>query len=109
SIHMLLARCLALRNRHSFPTRRSSDLAQGQRFGGKEDDVPAAIGFYAFDGHARSGLGGRKPAREWFLERRQGDHFATRFQEAARSEEHTSELQSPDHLVCRLLLEKKKE
>src|SRR5258708_10060471 len=27
----------------------------------------------------------------------------------ARSEEHTSELQSPDHLVCRLLLEKKKE
>src|SRR5258708_11808310 len=24
-----------------------------------------------------------------------------------RSEEHTSELQSPDHLVCRLLLEKK--
>src|SRR5438552_14550896 len=27
---------------------------------------------------------------------------------ACRSEEHTSELQSPDHLVCRLLLEKKK-
>src|SRR5258708_24432159 len=27
---------------------------------------------------------------------------------AGRSEEHTSELQSPDHLVCRLLLEKKK-
>src|SRR5258708_29561509 len=26
---------------------------------------------------------------------------------ASRSEEHTSELQSPDHLVCRLLLEKK--
>src|SRR5258708_9324298 len=31
------------------------------------------------------------------LDSRQGD----------RSEEHTSELQSPDHLVCRLLLEKK--
>src|SRR5258708_31986792 len=31
--------------------------------------------------------------------------FGTR---SARSEEHTSELQSPDHLVCRLLLEKKK-
>src|SRR5207244_12714946 len=34
-----------------------------------------------------------------------------RFQSAddlVRSEEHTSELQSPDHLVCRLLLEKKK-
>src|SRR5690348_17999413 len=28
--------------------------------------------------------------------------------EVARSEEHTSELQSPVHLVCRLLLEKKK-
>src|SRR5258708_18174188 len=27
--------------------------------------------------------------------------------EMLRSEEHTSELQSPDHLVCRLLLEKK--
>src|SRR5207244_8034135 len=30
------------------------------------------------------------------------------FLKAKRSEEHTSELQSPDHLVCRLLLEKKK-
>src|SRR5437870_10770091 len=29
-------------------------------------------------------------------------------QDAARSEEHTSELQSRGHLVCRLLLEKKK-
>src|SRR5258708_14233920 len=29
-------------------------------------------------------------------------------QSRLRSEEHTSELQSPDHLVCRLLLEKKK-
>src|SRR5258708_24753199 len=31
-----------------------------------------------------------------------------RLSKVARSEEHTSELQSPDHLVCRLLLEKKK-
>src|SRR5258708_15338028 len=31
-----------------------------------------------------------------------------RFSSTSRSEEHTSELQSPDHLVCRLLLEKKK-
>src|SRR5947208_12467300 len=30
------------------------------------------------------------------------------FTTTSRSEEHTSELQSPDHLVCRLLLEKKK-
>src|SRR5258708_9148701 len=34
--------------------------------------------------------------------------FAIRTVCPARSEEHTSELQSPDHLVCRLLLEKKK-
>src|SRR5258708_31302192 len=33
--------------------------------------------------------------------------FANR-RDQRRSEEHTSELQSPDHLVCRLLLEKKK-
>src|SRR5258708_25102481 len=33
---------------------------------------------------------------------------ALRIQGLQRSEEHTSELQSPDHLVCRLLLEKKK-
>src|SRR5258708_28084540 len=33
------------------------------------------------------------------------DHRDPRFR---RSEEHTSELQSPDHLVCRLLLENKK-
>src|SRR5258708_22309023 len=33
---------------------------------------------------------------------------ATPVQATGRSEEHTSELQSPDHLVCRLLLENKK-
>src|SRR5207244_4711822 len=40
------------------------------------------------------------------------DHPARRVAERPsgrpRSEEHTSELQSPDHLVCRLLLEQKK-
>src|SRR5690348_17475614 len=36
---------------------------------------------------------------------RDAPHFVV----AERSEEHTSELQSPVHLVCRLLLEKKKE
>src|SRR5207244_5397468 len=34
--------------------------------------------------------------------------YAGRNNQEPRSEEHTSELQSPDHLVCRLLLEKKK-
>src|SRR5258708_24911043 len=35
-------------------------------------------------------------------------HASYTFLKRLRSEEHTSELQSPDHLVCRLLLEKKK-
>src|SRR5258708_15875219 len=37
-----------------------------------------------------------------------GRPWGSRGNECIRSEEHTSELQSPDHLVCRLLLEKKK-
>src|SRR5438552_8054096 len=37
-----------------------------------------------------------------------GRRFTTPTWSRWRSEEHTSELQSPDHLVCRLLLEKKK-
>src|SRR5258708_36519502 len=36
------------------------------------------------------------------------DRVGRRVDANQRSEEHTSELQSPDHLVCRLLLEKKK-
>src|SRR5438552_6176651 len=49
--------------------------------------------------------GGRRGVR-----RGAGDappHRADRAPAPLRSEEHTSELQSPDHLVCRLLLEKK--
>src|SRR5437763_7064629 len=38
-----------------------------------------------------------------------GGRAATRSSRCSRSEEHTSELQSPMYLVCRLLLEKKKE
>src|SRR5258708_15254230 len=37
-----------------------------------------------------------------------GGFFGPVAKSSLRSEEHTSELQSPDHLVCRLLLEKKK-
>src|SRR2546426_8009525 len=47
-------------------------------------------------GHNPVGVGGMRPALS------QGSSFL------ARSEEHTSELQSPCNLVCRLLLEKKK-
>src|SRR5258708_30742756 len=54
---------------------------------------------------SRRGGDGRRPSRRSLtacrvrFREKGGDH---------RSEEHTSELQSPDHLVCRLLLEKKK-
>src|SRR5690348_17891075 len=46
---------------------------------------------------------GRAAGRGWQNFRRCRDVHSSR-----RSEEHTSELQSPVHLVCRLLLEKKK-
>src|SRR2546426_7492320 len=49
-------------------------------------------------GRARGGAGDREPAED-----ARGGERALR-----RSEEHTSELQSPCNLVCRLLLEKKK-
>src|SRR5258708_20215428 len=56
---------------------------------------------------------GSAPARKclWFKCRGRFDSArpASKHDQALdRSEEHTSELQSPDHLVCRLLLEKKK-
>src|SRR5258708_18100854 len=58
---------------------------------------------------ARVGLG---PKRERQGERRiavaLGELARKQRPAVRRSEEHTSELQSPDHLVCRLLLEKKK-
>src|SRR5260364_35915 len=46
---------------------------------------------------SRNRIGMKSPAQTWVACRR------------LRSEEHTSELQSPAHLVCSLLLEKKKE
>src|SRR5947208_9094163 len=67
---------------HSFPTRRSSDLGslhQAFRPGQIREKKPRLSSPFSFPS---------TPCR-------------------ARSEEHTSELQSPDHLVCRLLLEKK--
>src|SRR5438552_14755597 len=48
------------------------------------------------------------PQREVVRAPRSCGSNATRRRSGQRSEEHTSELQSPDHLVCRLLLEKKK-
>src|SRR5437879_10413789 len=78
----------ALRYLHSFPTRRSSDLVgrgyfvrQGLRRGACVEVPSIQAGFRSYV------VGWRGPRR---------------------SEEHTSELQSPMYLVCRLLLEKKK-
>src|SRR5207248_9729214 len=70
---------------HSFPTRRSSDLAS------RTAPSPSPGGLGACT--KKSSTTGSRPApatSRW------------------RSEEHTSELQSPYDLVCRLLLEKKK-
>src|SRR5258708_10474813 len=52
----------------------------------------------------------RRGARQSEFSRSARSQFARRARvlHRRRSEEHTSELQSPDHLVCRLLLEKKK-
>src|SRR5258708_17139941 len=47
----------------------------------------------------------RLPFLRQIFQRENGRHRTDR---NTRSVEHTSELQSPDHLVCRLLLEKKK-
>src|SRR5438034_3490277 len=71
----------APRDLHSFPTRRSSDLACAGR-------------------SPRTRVGRAAPGGKAVSERQPGRQI--------RSEEHTSELQSHSDLVCRLLLEKKK-
>src|SRR5215216_7336766 len=60
-----------------------------------------------FRSHARAARGGAADDRSRVVPRRQGRPGGSPGP-GMRSEEHTSELQSPDHLVCRLLLEKKK-
>src|SRR5207248_11432508 len=76
------------RDLHSFPTRRSSDLK------GQEEDWFSSNMILTLSIVAAVTLA----ALVW--------HLLTT--EEPRSEEHTSELQSPYDLVCRLLLEKKK-
>src|SRR5699024_12805026 len=71
---------------HSFPTRRSSDLLPGQ---------------------GAAGLGAALARQNQHIGR-QLDADGGQVGGAARSEEHTSELQSRFDLVCRLLLAKKK-
>src|SRR5256885_9355730 len=56
----------------------------------------------------RSELGLRTEPGRYHSSRRYDEQPRRDFRYDARSEEHTSELQSPCNLVCRLLLEKKK-
>src|SRR2546426_6804070 len=58
---------------------------------------------------ARCGRRGSRRATTCAPERRAGDRAPDQTADVVRSEEHTSELQSPCNLVCRLLLEKKKQ
>src|SRR5438045_7614369 len=77
---------------HSFPTRRSSDLARSAR--------ERRTGRCILDHRAERSCGSARAPVGVEIERSDSA--------SARSEEHTSELQSLRHLVCRLLLEKKK-
>src|SRR5207244_11886857 len=84
---------------HSFPTRRSSDLHAKITLPPLPSSGDAIDPIHHYDCVI---LGDVDPAKLPVADRRRaGTHNV-------RSEEHTSELQSPDHLVCRLLLEKKK-
>src|SRR5207248_8917053 len=85
---------------HSFPTRRSSDLEAGVM---RELHWHATATEWAFVLKGRVRTTVINPAGQTET----NDCCAnTAFEN--RSEEHTSELQSPYDLVCRLLLEKKK-
>src|SRR5205823_13585273 len=92
------------RDLHSFPTRRSSDLAICQ----VDESIDAVL---AGAHQELSQLTAHEPLQTTCdalrLETWRNPELA-RAQPRLRSEEHTSELQSLAYLVCRLLLEKKK-
>src|SRR5207302_8927211 len=93
-ISFFFASSAAHRDLHSFPTRRSSDLHGAVR---RRDDT--------FGRHLRRGQSHQDRHSRPDAVRGQYLHW---FGDRQRSEEHTSELQSRENLVCRLLLEKKK-
>src|SRR5690606_41493368 len=93
---------------HSFPTRRSSDLD-------RVEDAQAGVGRVARQQdhlHLRRILRQALVEREQLAHHREGharlEDLVLQLALVLRSEEHTSELQSRENLVCRLLLEKKK-
>src|SRR5207244_13022037 len=93
----------------SFPTRRSSDLPSGAVTLYYMDAYPVLTG--GAPGAARhtttlSTLVADDAGGAPWTNTEQAGASAHDTATVGRSEEHTSELQSPDHLVCRLLLEK---
>src|SRR5690606_40878305 len=95
------------RDSRSVPTRRSSDLGQAEA----EPVVHQGIGLVR---RHRCGVPADEFRGQGELDGGPGQHSAQQSRDggqrlaAPRSEEHTSELQSRENLVCRLLLEKKK-
>src|SRR5690606_41544804 len=90
-----------------FPTRRSSDLRQthgyfGYHFPNTSSELRA---FWTWRGRAGTAERAGSVEREHHY---RSEHSLGLQLCAFRSEEHTSELQSRENLVCRLLLEKKK-
>src|SRR5690606_39357134 len=93
----------------AIPTRRSSDLAHSPRRSAEIDRIAEAVASQDLDRHAlrRDRIIAVIPARgEGENESEYRDTMQHRH--TSRSEEHTSELQSRENIVCRLLLEKKK-
>src|SRR5690606_41812564 len=88
----------------SFPTRRSSDLRGAASLAGHRGRRRLRPDRLA---RRRARRGPRVPGGGARSERGGGGRPGGRSR-ARRSEEHTSELQSRENLVCRLLLEKKK-
>src|SRR5207244_10766386 len=92
---------------HSFPTRRSSDLicrTSARASTRSSTRWPTASSPRASTASRPSSAIGQTRSAG----RTSKDRCCCTATRVSRSEEHTSELQSPDHLVCRLLLEKKK-
>src|SRR5207248_11392378 len=90
---------------HSFPTRRSSDLQPRRPApGGPLRPGRRRRGLLLLPGHLGHRNAPDRPPPAWPVPSAE----LSAPHPSRRSEEHTSELQSPYDLVCRLLLEKKK-
>src|SRR5690606_40080896 len=93
------------RDRHSFPTRRSSDLRVGTSI---EITLKSELLNRNITGSHILIATGRSANTAALELEKAGVNTSKGSVPVDRSEEHTSELQSRENLVCRLLLEKKK-